>query len=265
MPGTTIRPRSSRPDTSSPGRIIAHRGASRAAPENTLAAFRLAARQGARWIEFDVSLLGDETPAIHHDATLDRCTDRSGSLDRLTASDLAGIDSGSWFGPRYAGEPVATLERTLDLIAALDLSANLEMKPHGAGPGAIARAVTAALAARPWSRSRILVSSFDPGALAALRRLMPAQPLAVLYEDPPADWPDQLARLRASSLHIGHQHLNPEILSAARAQGVHLRVYTINEPDRMVRFRDTGLTGVITDHPPLFLDDPAWARWAAGS
>jgi glycerophosphoryl diester phosphodiesterase len=263
MPEPTTRTRAARPDTSSSGRIVAHRGASRAAPENTLAAFRLAAKQGARWIEFDVSLLGDETPVIHHDATLDRCTNRSGRLDRLTAAGLSGIDSGGWFGPRYAGEPVATLERTLDLIAALDLSANLEMKPHDARPEPMARAVAAALRARPWARARILVSSFDLGALAALRRLMPAQPLAVLSEDPPADWPERLTALRASSLHIWHEHLTIEILAAARAQGVHVRVYTINEPARMERFRDAGLTGVITDHPPLFLDDPAWAKWAA--
>ena len=80
-----------RPDTSTPGRIVAHRGASRIAPENTLSAFRVAAQQGARWLEFDVSLLGDNTPVLHHDATLDRCTDSAGPLDRLTASDLAAI------------------------------------------------------------------------------------------------------------------------------------------------------------------------------
>ena len=114
-----------RPDTSTRGRIVAHRGASRAAPENTLIAFRLAARQGARWLEFDVSLLGDGTPVLHHDRTLDRCTDGTGRLDRLTAADLAGIDAGRWFGAQYTGEPLATLEQALDLIGELDLSANL--------------------------------------------------------------------------------------------------------------------------------------------
>ena len=138
-----------RPDTDTPGRIVAHRGASRAAPENTLAAFRLASRQGARWLEFDVSLLGDGTPVLHHDKTLDRCTNGTGALDRLTAADLAGIDAGSWFGAQFTGEPLATLEQALDLIGELDLSANLEMKPHGAPPEPIARTVATALGTRP--------------------------------------------------------------------------------------------------------------------
>ena len=123
-----------RPDTDTPGRIVAHRGASRAAPENTLAAIRLASRQGARWLEFDTSLLGDATPVLHHDATLDRCTGATGPLDRLAAADLAGIDAGGWFGAQFAGEPLATLAQALDLFEELGLSANLEMKPHTAAP-----------------------------------------------------------------------------------------------------------------------------------
>ena len=251
-----------RPDTDTPGRIVAHRGASRVAPENTLAAFRLASRLGARWLEFDVSLLGDGTPVLHHDATLDRCTDATGPLDRLTAADLAGIDAGSWFGAQFSGEPLATLERALDLIGHLDLSANLEIKLHDDAPEPMARAIATALGTHPWARDRILVSSYSLGALEALRRLMPDQPLAVLYKDPPADWPDALAALGACSLHIRHECLTREILAGARAHGVHVRVYVINEPPRMEPFRAAGLAGVITDHPPLFLDDPAWAAWA---
>ncbi len=250
------------PDTATPGRVIAHRGASGVAPENTLAAFREGARQGARWVEVDVSLLGDGTAVLHHDATLDRCTDGTGPLTQLGARDLAGLDAGSWFGPGFAGEPLPTLEQTLDLLEALELYANLEMKPHGAPPAPIARAVAAALAKRPWTASRILISSFDLDALAALGGLMPEQPLAVLYEPPPNDWPRVLKRLRARSLHVEDGELDEDILARASAEGFHVRVYTVNEPAPVLRFRDAGLSGVITDHPPLFLDDPGWARWA---
>jgi len=252
-----------RPDTDTPGRIVAHRGASRVAPENTLAAFRIAAAQGARWVEFDASLIGDGTAVLHHDGTLDRCTDRSGPLAALSAADLGGIDAGGWFGPEHAGEPLATLDQALALICALGLSANLEMKPHDAAPEAMAAAVATALAPHPWTRRRILVSSFDHAALASLRPLMPDQPLAMLYEDPPEDWPAVLAGLGACSLHISHKHLTDAVLTRAAAEQVHVRVYTINEPARMARFRGAGLTGVITDHPPLFLDDPDWAAWGA--
>ena len=251
------------PDTDSPGRVIAHRGASRVAPENTLSAFRAAARQGARWIEFDVSLLGDGTPVTHHDATLDRCTNRQGPLSEITRGDLAGIDAGAWWGEAFAGEPLPTLEQALGLIGRLGLSANLEMKLHDGDPGRMAHAVAAALGRHPWSAARVVVSSFDLPALAALRPVMPEQPLAVLYEEPPADWPRTLRGLRARSLHIAHEHLDGDVLARAEAEGYRVRIYTINEPDRVAPFRAAGLTGVITDHPPLFLDDPAWAAWAA--
>ena len=253
-----------RPDTLPFPRIIAHRGASRVAPENTLSAFRIAARQGARACEFDVSLLGDGTPVMHHDGTLDRCTDREGALSAITARDLAGIDSGSWRGPDFAGEPMATLDQGLDLIDELGFLANLEMKPHDAPPGPIADAVAHALAARPWTRTRIVVSSFDLGALAALRQQMPDQPLAVLYEDPPPDWPAVLAELGASGLHIWREFVTPEVLATARGAGFHVRVYTVNDPASMAPHR-AWLAGIITDHPPLYLDDPEWAAWESGA
>ena len=107
-----------------------------------------------------------------------------------------------------------------------------------------------------------LVSSYRLGALKELRRLMPDQPLAVLYKDPPAGWPEVLAALGACSLHVRHNYLTREILAGARAQGFHVRAYTVNEPARMEPFRAAGLTGVFTNYPPLFLDDPAWAAWA---
>jgi glycerophosphoryl diester phosphodiesterase len=251
-----------RPDTSTIGRIIAHRGASKIAPENTLVAFREASGQGVRWFEFDVSLLGDGTPVVHHDGTIDRCTDSTGPLGSMTAADLAGIDAGGWFGDQFAGEPLAILNQALDLIDELKLSANLEMKPHDDAPEPIAQAVAKALVTRPWTRDRILVSSFRIDALKALRQIMPEQPLAALYYDPPADWPEVLAELGASSLHIWHEFLTENILIQAQEHGFHVRVFTINEPPSMEPFRTAGLTSVITDHPPLFLHDPDWAAWA---
>jgi glycerophosphoryl diester phosphodiesterase len=257
------QPTSPRPDTRTLGRIVAHRGASRVAPENTLAAFREAARQGAGWVEFDVSLLGDSTPVVHHDGTLERCTDATGPLSERSAADLDGIDAGSWFGPKFAGEPLATLAQALDEIDALGLSANLEMKPHGEPRGGLDRAVATTLRDRAWTQDRILVSSFDLDALSALRDQMPDQPIAVLYDSPPKNWPRVLESMRASSLHLWHECLTPQILAEAREHGFHVRVFTINEPARMEPFREAGLTGVITDHPPLFLDDPAWAAWGS--
>jgi glycerophosphoryl diester phosphodiesterase len=253
----------SRPAVAEPGRVIAHRGASRVAPENTLAAFRAAAGQGARWIEFDVSLLGDGTPIVFHDPTLDRCTDAAGPLSAIGSADLARIRAGALHGERFAGEPIPTLDAALDLIEELGLFANLEMKPHANPRGATTAAVAGALGSRPWADERIVTSSFDLAELAAFRHALPEAPLAVLYTRPPRDWQAQLAVLRAEALHLQHDKLTAKVLADARAAGFRVRVYTINEPALMAPFREQGLTSVITDHPPLFLDDPAWAEWAA--
>ena len=90
------------PNVLNKGRIIAHRGASQVAPENTLAAFRKALEQGVDWVEFDVSLLGDDTPVIHHDETLDRCTDATGTLREIGQNHLATIRAGKLQGPAFA-------------------------------------------------------------------------------------------------------------------------------------------------------------------
>lgn len=251
------------PRTVTAGRVVAHRGASRVAPENTLAAFRAAAGQGATWIEFDVSLLGDGTPVIHHDASFDRCTDRTGRLADASAEDLAGIDAGARFGGAWRGEPVPTLDATLDLMGELGLSANLEMKAHGGEAEGLARAVADALARRAWADARVLVSSFAHATLEHLRARRPGQPVAVLWEELPADWAETVGALGASSVHVDWRGLRAEALAGLAKRGIEVRVYTINDPDRVAGLREGGLTGVITDHPPLFLERADWAAWAA--
>lgn len=256
-------PKSAPPVTATPGRIVAHRGASRVAPENTLAAFAAAARQGADWVEFDVCLLGDGTPVVHHDATLERTTDAAGPLAAIGRADLAGIDAGAWFAPEFAGEPLATLDAALDFLGRAGLSGNLELKPHASAPGPLSAAVAAVLDVRRWTRERILVSSFSPGELAAFRAAVPSAALALLVETAPADWPARVEALGAAALHVDIRGVEPALLAEAHARGVDVRVYTVNDPGRLAGLRLPGLTGVITDDPPAFLGDAGWAAWAA--
>lgn len=255
-----------RPMPEDPGRVIAHRGASRVAPENTLAAFRAAHAQGARWIEFDVSLLGDGTPVVFHDGTLDRCTSATGRLTSIGRAELVGIRAGVLFAPDFAGEPLPTLRQVMDLVEELRLHANLELKTHRDDPahrtGRLAAAVAEDLASRPGMLSRMTMSSFDEDELAAFRAAMPEAPVALLVEEPPADWRARLTRLGAEALHLDFTCLRESLLAEARSFGFRVRVYTINEPSLMEPFRPLGLTGVITDHPPLFLGDEGWAAWA---
>lgn len=250
------------PNLASKGRIIAHRGASQVAPENTLAAFRAAHAQGVDWVEFDVSLIGDGTPVVHHDGTLDRCTTGTGALNGITRADLSGIAAGKLHGSAFAGEPVPELETTLDLLAELGMHGNLEMKRHDDAPGTLAAQVHDALAGRDWAEDRILVSSFDHGELAELRARMPGLALAALWVEPPADFRKTLHDLQAAALHVHYSHLSQSLVQAATSHGFDIRVYTVNDVKVMAPFRDIGLTSVITDHPPMFLQDQNWAEWA---
>lgn len=252
---------SDRPNCTDPGRIIAHRGASEIAPENTLAAFRLAAEQGARWIEFDVSLLGDGTPVVIHDATLDRCSDWTTHISEITRYDLSGIDAGSWKDPDFKDETIPTLAATLDEIAALDLYANLELKPHDGDTGLLARATADVLRSYDWARDRIITSSFSQSELTAFRTELPEAPIAMLFDRAPNDWQEIMTGLRAAAMHLNWQYLSQSLLSEVASRGFDLRVYTINDPEVIAPFRPHGLTSIITDHPPLYLDDAEWQSW----
>lgn len=245
------------PRPAHPPRIVAHRGASGTAPENTLAAFRAASALGAEWVEFDVTLLGDGTPVIHHDATLDRTTNRSGPLSALNASDLAEIDAGAHFDARFTGEPLPTLEATLDLLCAEGLCANIELKPHGT-PDSTARAVIGLLGARPRVPDRVTVSSFDHDALEVVRRLAPALPVALLFERLTDGWQERAVALRAEAIHLAADAADQSAAEAAHAAGLALRCYTVNDPAEAARLAHAGIDAIFTDFPERFLGDDRW-------
>ena len=116
-------------DTPALPRVIGHRGAAAAAPENTLVSLQKAKELGASWVEFDVKLTRDGVPILMHDERLERTTDGRGEVALTTLNDLQKLDAGGWFGPAFRGEPVPTLEAALALCAELGLGINVEIKP----------------------------------------------------------------------------------------------------------------------------------------
>ena len=113
-------------------RIIAHRGAGKLAPENTLAAMKLGHQLGQQMVEFDVKLSADDLPVLMHDASLDRTTNGSGPLRQLTWEQLRGLDAGRWHAERFAGEPIPRLDETLHYLQSQGMLANVEIKPSRA-------------------------------------------------------------------------------------------------------------------------------------
>ncbi|MGE5117211.1 MAG: glycerophosphodiester phosphodiesterase family protein, partial [Betaproteobacteria bacterium] len=151
-------------------RWIAHRGAGRLAPENTLAAFRLGAGFGYRAFECDVKLSRDGVPFLLHDATLERTTSGRGSAGDLTLAELQRLDAGAWLGAAWAGEAPPTLEAIARYVLANGFALDLEIKPT-LGQDDETGHVVAAEAARLWDGAPLppLLSSFRPAALAAAR------------------------------------------------------------------------------------------------
>lgn len=234
--------------------VQAHRGASAVAPENTLAAFRAAAEQGARWVELDVALLGDDTLVVIHDDSVDRTTSGRGSLGELTAADIASLDAGTWFDPKFSGERLPTLSQVIALLGELGLSANVEIKQHKHHKSLdhLVHAVQAAIAGRS-ADTGIMISSFDPQALAAMHALEPDLEMAMLWWSPPADWQDVLKAIPSRTIHMNYKALSIALLEETSRNGVKVRAWTSNNPVELVSFWGAGLTGVITDNPRLFL------------
>ncbi|MDF0699535.1 glycerophosphoryl diester phosphodiesterase [Rhizobium sp. MC63] len=234
--------------------VQAHRGASSVAPENTIAAFRAAAEQGAEWVEFDVALLGDGTAVVIHDVSVDRCSSSTGNLGDLTAADLETIDAGAWFDPRFRGEPLPTLAAAVSALAELGLNANVEIKqhPHHKSLEQLVKTVDEHLRARA-PQTEIMISSFDAAALKRMHEINPGYELAMLWSRVPDDWKDILQSIPATTVHLGYKSLSIGFLEEAVRHGIKVRAWTCNDPRQLASFWDAGLTGVITDDPSVYL------------
>src|SRR5258706_7669974 len=159
--------------------VIAHRGASGHAPENTLAAFRKAVAHGAPFIETDLQLSRDARFVAIHDSTVDRTTGSCGAVHDLTLAELRRLDAGSWFGSEFAGEHIPTLEEILEFAKRHDVVFYLEIKPGGSWGGE--HALIGALR-ESGEIARTVVISFDASVVGAVRKTEPTLMTGLLYD-----------------------------------------------------------------------------------
>ncbi|MGY4879578.1 glycerophosphodiester phosphodiesterase family protein [Vreelandella aquamarina] len=235
-------------------RLIAHRGYSAAAPENTLAAVQAAHAAGAAWVELDVQLLGDGTPVIWHDGDVVRCSDGRGKLEHLDWEQAQRLDAGAWFSDDFVGERMASLEAMLSLLNALDMGVNMELKVNkGRDPHSLVETCLPLMrAALP--PERMIISSFNQQALQACREQAGADELAlgILCEAIPADWQAQAESLEAFSLHPSWARLKRAQVAAVRQTGYPLLCYTVNDPSAFAPYWSWGVNCAITDQPSAF-------------
>ncbi|MFT7721781.1 MAG: glycerophosphodiester phosphodiesterase [Roseateles sp.] len=227
---------------------LAHRGAGRLAPENTLAAFRVGAGFGHRAFECDVKLSRDGEAFLLHDDTLDRTSSGSGSPAGQDWAALARLDAGGWHSPPYTAEPLPRLAQVAAFCRANGCALNLEIKPC---PGEEARtgAAVAREAARLWAGAGTppLLSSFKPEALAAARDAAPALPRALLLDTLWDGWPGAAARLGVAAVITNWRLMDRALIERLHGQGWRALVYTVNDADVAGRLIADGIDGLITD------------------
>lgn len=227
---------------------IAHRGAGKLAPENTLAAFRLGAAHGYRCFECDVKLSADEVPFLLHDATLERTTSAMGTAGNRRWEELSRLDAGGWHGRSYAGEPLPTLDAIAAFVRQNGFQLNIEIKPT---PGLEARTgeVVAQQVRELWARQPVapLLSSFRPESLAAAQQAAPELPRALLLDTLWQGCFEMAQSLGCVAVVTNHQLMTAELLQQLQGAGLRVLCYTVNDVADAQRLRNIGIDGLITD------------------
>jgi glycerophosphoryl diester phosphodiesterase len=226
--------------------ITAHRGAKIAAPENTIAAFRAAMDAGATYAELDVQHTRDRRIVVVHDGDLMRMADDPRKVGELTAAEIATIDVGRKFGERFAGESPPTLEQVIDLVRGR-MRINIELKYNVPDPG-LAPAVVGLLRRKDFL-DEVVITSLDYAALKQVERLEPRLRTGHIVTAAVGN----VVRTEADFLSLNAAQATPSLIRRAHSAGKQVHVWTVNEPELMLRMIERGVDNVITDDPALLV------------
>ena len=229
-------------------RWIAHRGAGKLAPENTLAAFRLGAQYGYRAFECDVKLSADGMPFLLHDDTLERTSSGQGDAGSTDWARLSQLDAGGWHSRAHAGEPLPTLAGIAAFCLRNAHALNIEIKPS---PGRERETgeVVAREVARLWTGQPMLplLSSFKPDALEGARNAASALPRALLLESLWGGWFERAQALGCVAIVANHLLYDAPLVERIHVAGWRALAYTVNDAPRAAELLAYGLDGLITD------------------
>lgn len=233
--------------------VIAHRGASSVAPENTLVGFERAVDQGADAVELDAKHTLDGVVVAFHDQTLARTTGAPGRPGDWAWTDLRRLDAGAWKSPEYAGTPIPSLDAVLEAVGRRVL-VNIELTEYRTDQKRLVELVVAVVRRHALTR-RVLLSSFQSSALREAQRLAPEVPRARLLGPTWLALRDRAPQRRAS---IDAEHpwisiVDPGRIMKAHEEGRRVHVFTVNDPAEMTRMWAMGVDGLITDLPDVCL------------
>jgi glycerophosphoryl diester phosphodiesterase len=240
--------------------VIAHRGASGTAPENTLAAIKQAMAVKADGIEVDVQLTKDDALVIIHDRAVDRTTDGRGPVNGLTLCEIRQLDAGRWFNrtvpplasEAFVGLTVPTLEAVIDLTAEANLRLYLDVK-YAKWPEPLPSMICQIITGKNcWDR--VILTSSDHASLCTMKKVEPRARTAHLF-----DWRSAkkgaryILRLaekwRADELALHHAVCSDELIERAHLHGLTVAVWTVNQRRMMRRFLKSAVNAIMTDFP----------------
>jgi len=230
--------------------IFAHRGASQAAPENTLPAFEAAIRLGADGVELDVQYSSDGALVIFHNDTLEKTSDGAGRVTAHTLAELRALDAGSWFDPSFTGTRIPILDEVLDLLKG-KLLVNVELKVLGTLRSGMGADAVKAIRAHGIA-DQVVISSFNPFALRQAKGAGPEIECALLLaHDLPGwmRWGFTRRYSRADGLHPDFEMVDEAYMARAQQLGLPVRVWTVDEEATMRRLMTLGVDAIITNVP----------------
>ncbi|SHH77293.1 glycerophosphoryl diester phosphodiesterase [Sporobacter termitidis DSM 10068] len=237
-------------------KILAHRGASAYAPENTMPAFELAVAQHADGFEIDIYFTRDGRIAVIHDDTINRTSDGKGAIAQYTLEELKAFNFNKGFESKYPLARIPSLEEVLDIVKKHNLILNIEIKDsllnrsvsNGLGEAA-------AELVRKWDLTEnVIFSSFNHIALVGLKKACPEVKTGLLYFENLYNAGQYALTAEAYALHPFFVNVSETMVSAAHEAGVVVNPYTINNPELMKLFRKFGVDGIITDCPDVCYD-----------
>lgn len=239
-----LRPRTALTAPGTPGAVVAHRGASDTAPENTLPAIAAAVKEHADYVEIDIRMSSDGVPVVIHDSTVDRTTDGTGAVSEMTAAELLALDAGSWFSEEFTGTRIPTLEQVLGLASGAGMSVIVEYKGKWS-PEAVRTTVD--LIAATALDVRVIAQSFDAATVENITTVAPGLFVGLLT--------DRIdAAIIRTAQRIGADAVNPKTTSArglAQAHAANLRVFvwTRDDDHDWDSLTAMGVDGIITNAP----------------
>jgi glycerophosphoryl diester phosphodiesterase len=228
--------------------ILAHRGGSAHAPENTLASFKRGLADGADGFELDVHLSKDEVPVVIHDFTVERVAGPRQAVSALTVRELRALDVGSWFAPEYADQYVPTLEEVFALVQGPEIAINVEIKAGSRiYPGIEEKCL--ALVAALAGDARVIFSSFDHYCLRRLKEIDGAAVTGALYGCSLIDAHKYAVRIGVDALHPQYDVVDAGLVAGCRQADLRVNTWTVNDPAQARRLQALGVDAIITDDP----------------